>query len=146
MPRKKKIESPKKMEELWEDYKKFCDNKTVTTHDFSSKEAIFVTADLKRSVTYTIDGFCVWFKIARQSFYNTYDKDKRYADIVTRMKEESAQDIREKFELGIISERLSGLWLSKHGYKLPAQEKDEDIAEIKEQLRNISESLKSSYE
>ncbi len=116
MGRKPKISSAKAMKEKWEAYKAYCDNQMVLTHDFSSKNSEFVTAELKRSITYTIEGFCVFADISRTAFYENYAKEEKYVDIVTRMKEECEVDARKKFELGIIPSQLAGLWMSKHGY------------------------------
>ena len=93
-----------------------CNQKLVLTHDFSSKNSEFVSAELKRSVTYTIEGFCVYVGISRSAFYERYAGDEKYADMVTRMREECEIDAREKFELGIIPSQLAGLWMSKYGY------------------------------
>ena len=88
----------------------------MLTHDFSSKNSEFVSKELRRSITYTVEGFCVFAGIARSSFYEIYGGDKRYSDIVTRMREECEIDARKKFELQIIPSQLAGLWMSKHGY------------------------------
>ena len=72
MGRPLKIKSPEEMEQFWEAYKQECDNQEVLTHDFSSKNSEFVSAKLKRSITYTIEGFCVYLGIARSKFYETY--------------------------------------------------------------------------
>ena len=88
----------------------------VLTHDFSSKNSELVSAELKRSITYTIEGFCVFAGIARSSFYQTYEEDEKFSDMVTRMKEECEVDARSKFELGVIPSQLAGLWMSRHGY------------------------------
>jgi len=58
----------------------------------------------------------VFAGISRAAFYERYADNERYADIVTRMKEECEVDARKKFELGVIDSRLAGLWMSKHGY------------------------------
>lgn len=116
MGRTKKISSPKKMEELWTAYKKDCDDQKVLAHEFSSKISGFISAELKRSVTYTIEGFCVYAGISRQAFYKNYANDDRYVDIVTRMREECEVDARKKFELQVIPSQLAGLWMSKYGY------------------------------
>jgi hypothetical protein len=88
----------------------------VLTHDFSSKNSEFVSKELKRSVTYTIEGFCVFAKISRAQFYETYADKQPYADTVTRMKEECEIDARKKFELQVIPSQLAGLWMSNYGY------------------------------
>lgn len=116
MGRPLKIKTPDEMEQLWENYKADCDNQEVLTHDFSSKNSEFVSAKLKRSITYTIEGFCVFVGISRQQFYDHYAKMKKYTDIVTRIREECEVDARKKFELQVIPSQLAGLWMSKYGY------------------------------
>lgn len=109
------------MEEAWTQYKEWCDNQRVLTHDFSAKNSEFVSAELKRSVTCTIEGFCVWVGISRAAFYKLYAEDARFVDIVTRMREECEVDARMKFELGVIDTRLAPLWMSRHGYGTKAE-------------------------
>ena len=116
MGRPRKFKSVKQMEQAWEEYKADCDNQMVLTHDFSSKNSEFVSEKLKKRVTYTIEGFCVFVGIARAAFYEYYSKDERFVDIVTRMKEECEFDARRKFETGEIPPQLAALWMSKHGY------------------------------
>nr|DAQ43445.1 MAG TPA: Terminase small subunit [Caudoviricetes sp.] len=118
----RKIKSAKQMAELWEAFKARCNNRMVLTHDFSSKNSEFVSKELRRSVTYTIEGFCVFAGISRAAFYKNYAGDKRYVDIVTRMKEECEVDAREKFETGQIPTQLAPLWMSKHGYSVKAEQ------------------------
>ena len=82
MGRPLKIKSPEEMDRLWEEYKQVCDDQKVLTHEFSSKNSEFVSKELKRSITYTIEGFCVYLKIPRSIFYDTYASMKKYSDIV----------------------------------------------------------------
>lgn len=116
MPRPRKFKSAKALSDAWEQYKDWCDGREVLTHDFSSKNSQFVSAKLRRSVTYTIEGFCVWAGISRSIFYRTYAEDERFSDTVTRMREECEVDARMKFELGVIDTKLAPLWMSRHGY------------------------------
>lgn len=116
MGRKLKISSAKKMEELWEEYKVDCDSQMVLTHNFSSAKSDFISKQLKRSITYTIEGFCVYAGISRQSFYKNYADNEKYVDTVTRMREECEVDARKKFELSMIPAQLAGLWMSNYGY------------------------------
>lgn len=116
MGRPRKFKSAKELREAWEEYKTDCNNREVLTHDFSSKNSEFVSAKLKRSVTCTIEGFCVYIGISRRCFYEYYAESEKYGDIVTRMREECEIDAREKFELGVIPSQLAGLWMSKYGY------------------------------
>ena len=123
MGRPRKFKSAKQLEETWEEYKEYCDNQVVLTHDFSSKNSEFVSKELKRSITYTIEGFCVYAGISRASFYEHYAGNDRYTDSVTRMKEECEVDARKKFELQLIPSQLAGLWMSKHGYTTKVEQK-----------------------
>lgn len=117
MGRPRKFKTVKQLEETWEAYKADCDNQLVLTHDFSSKNSEFVSKELRRSVTYTIEGFCVFAKIGRSNFYAEYADNPKYQDTVTRMKEECEVDARKKFELQVIPSQLAGLWMSNYGYK-----------------------------
>lgn len=116
MGRPRKFKSVKQLEETWEAYKNDCDNQMVLTHDFSSKNSEFVSKELKRSITYTIEGFCVFAGISRAAFYEYYGDNPKYVDTVTRMKEECEVDARKKFELQVIPSQLAGLWMSNYGY------------------------------
>lgn len=116
MARPRRFKTAKALSDAWEQYKAWCNNQMVLAHEFSAKNSEFVSKELKRSVTYTIEGFCVREKIARAAFYEHYAPDKRFADIVTRMREECEVDARMKFELGVIDTKLAPLWMSRHGY------------------------------
>lgn len=118
---KRKIESPEQMEQLWEKYKDYCDNYQVTQTEFSGKESRFVEGTVKKPITYTIEGFCVYIGLARSKFYETYAESEEYRDIVTRMRGESEADVRQKFETGTIPTQLSALWMSKFGYATKQQ-------------------------
>lgn len=118
---KRKIESPEQMEQLWEKYKEYCDNYHVTQTEFSGKESRFVEGTVKKPITYTIEGFCVYIGLARSKFYETYAESEEYRDIVTRMRDESEADVRNKFETGTIPTQLSALWMSKFGYATKQQ-------------------------
>ncbi len=116
MGRPRKFKTAKALGTAWETYKEYCDNQIVLTHEFSSKNSEFVSKELKRSITYTIEGFCVFSGISRSAFYQHYAENEKFVDIVTRMKEECEVDARKKFELQVIPAQLAGLWMSKHGY------------------------------
>lgn len=121
MGRARKFKSVKALEEAWEAYKAHCDEQLVLTHDFSAKNSEFVSAELKRSITYTIEGFCVYSGISRAAFYERYAENDKFADMVTRMKEECEVDARKKLELGVIPTQLAGLWMSRHGYTMKTE-------------------------
>lgn len=141
MPRPRKFKTPKALAEAWEQYKAWCNDQEVLTHDFSSKNSEFVSAKLKRSVTYTIEGFCVWAGIARSNFYETYAADERFRDIAARMREECEVDARMKFELGVIDTRLAPLWMSRHGYSTKMEAAGPDSRAPDPLTRSIQEAL-----
>lgn len=116
MARPKKIKSPKELLTKWEEFKYDCDNKTAICNEFSSSKGAFVSVELKKPITYTIEGFCIYIGIPRSVFYKIYGEDKKFTDIVTYIKEECEIDARKKFEQGTIPTQLSGLWMSKYGY------------------------------
>ena len=116
MGRPRRFKTIAELEEAWAAYKFDCDNQMVLTHDFSAKNSQFVSKELRRSITYTLEGFCIFAGLGRTQFYETYADKKPYANIVTRMREECEMDARKKFELQMIPSQLAGLWMSKHGY------------------------------
>lgn len=143
MGRPRKFKTAKALSEAWEEYKAWCDSREVLTHGFSAKNSAFVSEKLKRKVTYTIEGFCVYIGLNRQAFYATYADNEKFCDIVTRMKEECEVDARMKFELGEIDTRLAPLWMSRHGYSTkteaaaPDQREDDPLTKsLKEQFGN----------
>lgn len=140
MGRPRRFKTVKALSEAWEQYKDWCNDQKVLTHDFSAKNSEFVSKELRRSVTYTIEGFCVWVGMPRQSFYATYASDDRFCDIVTRMKEECEVDARMKFELGIIDTKLAPLWMSRHGYNT----KTEAVSAAVQEDDPITRSLKEA--
>lgn len=143
MGRPRRFKSAKQLEETWEEYKEYCDNQVVLTHDFSSKNSEFVSKELKRSITYTIEGFCVYAGISRASFYEHYAGNDRYTDIVTRMKEECEVDARKKFELQMIPPQLAGLWMSKHGYTTKVEQKaDVSVETEKTKLDDLIDQMR----
>ena len=109
--------TPEELADQWGAFKKKCDSKFVTTHEFSNKKGEFVSAELRRSVSYTVLGFCVFLGIGRTEYYDKYYKNRTYSDIVTRIDNECEIDVREKFELGVIPPQLSALWMSKFDYR-----------------------------
>lgn len=116
MGRARKFPSAKALEKAWGEYKAWCNSQKAITHGFSAKNSEFVTAELPRSTTYTIEGFCVWAGLSRSAFYDTYGGSGAFSDTVTRMREECEVDARMKFELGEIDAKLAGLWMSRYGY------------------------------
>lgn len=116
--RKRKIGSPEEMEQLWEEFKADCDNKTVVRTEFSQKLGEFVTSTIPAPITYTVLGFCCFVDLDRTAFYDTYKEDPAFSHIVKRMERECEQDVRSKFENKTIPSQLSALWMSKYGYSV----------------------------
>ncbi len=114
--RPRKFKTPRALENAWEEYKKWCDNQSVLTYEFCQKTGKFSGGEQKRRTTYTIEGFCSHIGLARSTFYQIYEKDNEFSDMVTRMREECEVDARMKFELGEIDPRLAALWMGRHGY------------------------------
>ena len=114
--RTKKINTPKVMLEVWEEYKSYCDHKTVTRTEFSQKSSEFITAEIPAPITYTFKGFCNYIGMTETNFYVTYNRNDKFKSVIARMKEECELDAREKFENGTINSRLAGLWMSNYGY------------------------------
>ena len=85
--------------------------------------------------------------MARCRFYDTYDNDENYRDIVMRIREESENDVRRKFETGCIPSQLSGLWMSRYDGYNPKQQIDVNatISEVdKKLLDQVSKRLGDS--
>ncbi len=130
MGRPRKFKNVKQLEDAWQAFKDECNNQVVLTHEFSAKNSEFVSRELKRSITYTIEGFCVYAGISRSAFYETYGESKQFSDMVTRIREECEVDARSKFELGVIPTQLAGLWMSRHGYSAKTGKEKNDENEI----------------
>lgn len=141
---KRKISSPAQMEQLWEEFKSFCDNQQVMRHEFSQRNSEFVSKPLTKRISYTIEGFCVYIGLLRKNFYETYAADPEYRDIVARMREECEFDVRTKFETGDIPHQLSALWMSKFGYSTKVD--NADTAKANELLQSLIDLEKKSAE
>lgn len=116
MARKRKFGSAAALEKAWEEYKVYCDEKTVVTTSFSQRSGKFVTATVPHPITYTIKGFCAFVGMVESGFYDFYDKDPKLESVIARMKQDCEIDAREKFENGTLDSRLAGLWMSNYGY------------------------------
>jgi len=112
----RKIKTIADLEKQWDDYKFDCDNQVVTVHEFSQRLGDFVSRDLPKRISYTIEGFCVFLGISRVAFYENYSDVEPWASVVARMRAECERDVRKKFETGELPSQLSGLWMSRHGY------------------------------
>lgn len=119
------FESDQMMLEKWEEYKDYCDSRTVTRTEFSQRTSEFVTAVIPAPVTYTVKGFCVYIGMTETNFYLTYDRDEAFKSVIARMKEECEIDARQKFENNTLNSRLAGLWMSNYGYSTKSESKNE---------------------
>ena len=138
---KRRFAQPEDLRAAWEEFKAECDNQTALTHVFSSKKEDFISKDLKKAITYTIEGFCVYAGISRRNYYRHYAKNARFAEITQMMREECEVDARGKFELGLIPTQLSGLWMSHYGYSTKPNEGNlqESLEKIDALTRSITE-------
>lgn len=118
MARKRKFSSVVALEKAWEEFKAYCDGKTVVTTSFSQRDGRFVTEEIPHPITYTIKAFCSYVGFTQQAFFDLYDKDPKLEPVIARMKQECEIDAREKFENGTIDSRLAGLWMSNYGYSV----------------------------
>jgi len=121
MGRPRKFKTPEDLQAAWEAYTDRCDNVAVLTHAFSAHNSEFVSTTLRRAVTYTITGFCLFSGISRSAFYKTYSNDPVFVDAVTCARDSCEVDARHKFELGILPTRLAGLWMSNYSYGIKAE-------------------------
>ena len=137
--RPRKIKTPKKMWELWEEYKSYCDNRVIKKTAFCNKMGIFVTEEIPACVTYTLKGFCIYVNIAYQKISETYDKDPAFRDVLTRMREECEVDAREKFEFGAIPDRLAPLWMAKYGYSTKEEQEVKESVTIVDSIPMVDE-------
>jgi hypothetical protein len=112
----RKIKTAEELKRLWEEYKVECDNHIVLTHEFSQKLGDFVSRELPRRISYTVEGFCVFINISRHAFYENYAGKEPWATVAAHIKEECEIDARRKFETGQIPPQLAALWMSKYGY------------------------------
>ena len=133
-----KFRSAKQMWEAWEQYKRECDNKTVSVTEFSAKNSEFVTADIKRPVSCTITGFADFCDMTRQNFYATYAHNPKFDTVIARIAEKCETDAREKFEQGSLDPRLAALWMSNYGYSTKPPESEEALTEAKKILEGIA--------
>jgi len=124
----------------WNEYKHYCDNMTKPRTEFSQRLGQFFTQDVPAPITYTIGGFCIHNDISEQAFNETYmtNNEAEFLETVTRMHKECELNARMRFEQGAIDTRLHGMWMSNHGYKLPAQQQDDSgIAEAINKLDEV---------
>lgn len=135
--RPRKIRSAAQMARLWEEFKEHCDHYEVPVTEFSAKNSEFVSSKVKKRISYTIEGFCVFIGLARSKFYQIYDNDPDFGDIITRIREECEADTRAKFEVGTIPPQLAPLWMSKFGYSVKTEAKADGKNELLESLMDM---------
>ena len=112
----RKIKSVEELAQLWVKYKAECDNHKAFLTEFSQRHGDFVTKEIHKPVSYTVEGFCVFIGISRHAFYENYAGKEPWANAVTHIRAECEIDARRKFETGQIPSQLAGLWMSNYGY------------------------------
>ena len=147
MGRPRKIRSVRAMAAAWEAFKLECDNntRTVVKHvEFENADesnSSTSTTEISAPLSYTIVGFCCYIGIAKSAWYDTYEQDPRYSDIVARIHSECERDVRSKFETGVLNTRLAPLWMSKYGYGSKIETSNEHKAD-----NNLLEAIKGSLD
>ena len=140
----RRFKTPADLLKTWKDYKEDCDHRTVTRTEFSSKLGKFCSAEVPASVTYTIEGFCIYAGLARSAFYSHYVDVKKYAEAVELIRTECEIDARSKLEMNIIATSLAGLWMGKYGYTTK-QEVSDNTAKAKA-IDNIQTMVEQLHE
>ena len=112
----RKVKTVEELAELWAAYKAACDDHIATLTEFSQRHGDFVTKEVHKPVSYTIDGFCNFIGLTRHAFYENYAGKEPWANAVARIRAECEVDARRKFETGQIPSQLAGLWMSNYGY------------------------------
>ena len=116
MGRPRKFSSPKKLMEAWEAYKKTCDNHTITVSEYNKKTGLWEEISIRRPVSYSIEGLCLFIGISRQAFYETYGSNPEFLDSVNRAREEAEVNAKVKFETEQLPAKLAPLWMSRYGW------------------------------
>lgn len=128
--RPRKIKTASQLKTAWEEFKHDCDNQMIPSCEFSSKSSAFITEETRHRIAYSIEGFCNFLNLTRSAFYDTYEKDTAFSDIVTRMREECEVDTVRKLQTSEISSQLGGLLLSRYGYGTKIEAKTETHANV----------------
>lgn len=125
------VKSPADMLKRWEEFKRQCDTHTIptgetvtvaTTTDGDTQEMTIKKGGEKLApVTYTWGGFAIFLRMSVQALDRTYRHDPEFSPVIEQIETEIEQDVRRKFENGVINSRLAPLWMSKHGYSTQAQ-------------------------
>ena len=145
--RPRKIRSAKALADAWEEFKLSCDNTTTrklvetTVRDADGEVHTETEQEVLTPISYTIVGFCVFLGISKAAWYSTYEKDPRFLDIVARVHSECEQDVRSKFERGVINTRLAPLWMSKYGYGAKVETTQEHKAD-----NNLIDAIRGSLD
>lgn len=130
MGRKRVFSSVKAFEKTWEAYKKQCDENTKHVVSISKKDGEIIEADVPAPITYTLKGFCLFAGISEQALNETYGKDNRFLEPLTRARAECEMDARKKFETGDLDPKLAALWMSNYGYSTKTEAKVDSSLEV----------------
>lgn len=112
----RRFSSPEEMLEEYNRFKQKCASHTVKRTTFSQSLAKHITEEIPSPVTCSINGFCVFARINKNNFYDTYSHDPAYADVISYITQDCEADAREKFEDGAIPAQLAPLWMGAYGY------------------------------
>jgi len=146
------FQTPDDLLSAWEIYKNYCDNKTSIKTEFSNKISDFITKEIPTPITYTIEGFAVYNKMDRTTFYDTYvnndsasnvNHNGAFSHVASRMRDECIVDIRTKLDSGIIDTKLANLYLGRYKdlYSLPKVATDDSQEQLLNRLDTVLEKL-----
>lgn len=143
MARKRVFPSVKSFERAWESYKESCDHHERRIVTVSKKTGEIIDITVPAPLTYTLKGFCLFAGISEQALNETYWRDKRFLEPLTRARAECEVDARRKFETGELDPKLAALWMSNYGYSTRTEAKvDTRMDEEKTKLDDILDQLK----
>lgn len=137
MGKKKACASVKGLEALWEQYKDHCDHQTVLTYNYNASSRQYIPQELQKCITYTIEGFCVYVGLSRTVFRERYERDPKYSDLVTRMREECEVDAWNKFELQQLPPQLAGRWMDRYTAAAQETESNSTLDRILEAVADV---------
>ncbi len=137
MGKRKTCYSVKSLEALWERYKEDCDHQKVLTYNYSASSRQYTPQELQKCIAYTIEGFCVYAGLSQAAFRERYEKNPKFLDLVTRMREECEVDAWRKFELQQLPTQLAGRWMDRYGSSGQEPPEDGTLTRILEAVGHV---------
>jgi len=122
----KRIKTPARLMQLWEDYKTECrqtrteEEVEETYTDLTTGNSTTTARMIKRRtpVTPTWTGFAGFIGMSRNGLDQIYRTDPEFSETIQIILDEQEQIARRAFETGTLNAKLAPLWMSRHGYTL----------------------------